>query len=205
MPDNKTESQTEPFILFELAGATYGLRSQTVRQTEMIDHITTVPNAPPFIEGVVFSRGEVLPALNLRARFGFPRVSHNLRTRLIVVTCQNRSLGLIVDSCREFVALPLDTLRPAPEAVTGLSGRYLEGIALIGSRLVFILDLEQILNVRNSDGPPPESPSRNPIPSQAPTHSGHAAPTFPTQLQPHNTSPPTGSPPYENPEFAQES
>lgn len=192
MPETKTESQTEPFILFELAGATYGLRSRTVRQTEMIDHITAVPNAPPFIEGVVFSRGEVLPALNLRARFGFPRVSRNLRTRLIVVTCQNRSVGLIVDSCREFVALPHDTLRPPPEALTGLSGRYLEGIALIGSRLVFILDLEQILSSQNAAVPSSQLPQRNPIPSDAPPQGGNATPAFLTQLQPHNSSPSNG-------------
>ena len=52
---------------------------------EMVEHITRVPNAPPFVDGVVFSRGQVVPVVNLRARFGFERVADDLRTRLMVV------------------------------------------------------------------------------------------------------------------------
>ena len=52
---------------------------------EMVEHVTPVPNAPPFVDGVVFSRGRVVPAVNLRRRFGFDRVPYDLKTRLIVV------------------------------------------------------------------------------------------------------------------------
>ena len=52
---------------------------------EMIEDVTRVPNAPPFVDGVVFSRGQVVPVVNLRARFGFERAAFDLRSRLIVV------------------------------------------------------------------------------------------------------------------------
>ena len=63
-----TKQETEPYILFELLGATYGLRSRSVKQMEMVEHITPVPNARPFVDGVVFSRGqaEFAPAFWLR-------------------------------------------------------------------------------------------------------------------------------------------
>ena len=67
-----TNGQTESYILFELAGTTYALKSQDVKHMELVEQITPVPNAPPFVEGVVFSRGQVIPAINLRVRFGFP-------------------------------------------------------------------------------------------------------------------------------------
>ncbi len=73
MLDNLNDS--EPFILFELAGTTYALRSQVVQQMEMIEQITPVPNAAPFVEGVVFSRGQVIPAVNLRVRFGLEKTA----------------------------------------------------------------------------------------------------------------------------------
>ena len=76
---------TEPFILFTVAGTTYGLRSRDVAHIEMVDQITAVPNAAHFVDGVVFSRGQVVPALNLRARFGFERAPYDLSTRLLVV------------------------------------------------------------------------------------------------------------------------
>ena len=52
---------------------------------EMVEHVTPVPNAPAFVEGVVFSRGQVVPVINLRVRFGFERAALDLRTRLLVV------------------------------------------------------------------------------------------------------------------------
>ena len=53
----ETPGAAESFILFELAGTTYGLRSRFVQQMEMVEHITPVPNAPAFVEGVVFCAG----------------------------------------------------------------------------------------------------------------------------------------------------
>ena len=62
---------TDNYILFTVAGTAYALPSQAVAHVEMIEQITRVPDAPPYVDGVVFSRGQVVPAINLRARFGF--------------------------------------------------------------------------------------------------------------------------------------
>jgi len=113
---------------------------------EMIDEITRVPNAPSFVDGVVFSRGQVVPVVNLRARFGFDRAALDIRSRLIVVQSGARLIGLVVDAAREFVNIPAELVQPPHEALAGMSGRYVEGIASIGDRLILILDLERILN-----------------------------------------------------------
>ena len=98
-----TSSATDSFILFTVAGTTYALRSAEVQHMEMVEQVTRVPNAAPFVDGVVFSRGQVVPAVNLRARFGFDRVPYDLRTRLIVVQSAGRQVGLIADDGREFL------------------------------------------------------------------------------------------------------
>jgi purine-binding chemotaxis protein CheW len=113
---------------------------------EMVEQVTPVPNAPAFVEGVVFSRGQVIPALNLRARFGFEKIPYDLRTRLIVINAGGRVLGLIVDTAREFVTIPNDAVQPPHEAITGLSGEYLEGIAMLGERIVLILSLDGVMD-----------------------------------------------------------
>jgi purine-binding chemotaxis protein CheW len=136
----------EPYIIFELAGTSYGLPSRQVQQMEMVEDFTPVPNAPNYVEGLVFLRGQVIPAINLRVRFGFEKTSYDLRTRLVVVQVGGRSVGLIVDSAREFVLVPSRTIQPPPEAVSGLSGRYLEGVATLGERMVLILNVEEVLN-----------------------------------------------------------
>ncbi|HBB31247.1 MAG TPA: chemotaxis protein CheW [Cyanobacteria bacterium UBA8803] len=151
MPDTKTNS--EPFILFELAGTTYGLPAAVVQQMEMIEHITPVPNTHEFVEGVVFSRGQVIPVINLRVRFGFEKIAYDVRTRLIVIHIGNRSVGLITDTAREFVSIPSEMVQPPPEGISKLSSRYLTGIAMLGERMVVLIDAEEVLNFKNFASP----------------------------------------------------
>ena len=144
---SKNANDSETFILFELAGTTYGVPSRAVEHMQMIeDNITPVPNAPGAVEGVVFSRGQVIPAINLRARFGFDRVPHDLRTRLIVASIEDRTVGLVVDSAREFISIPAGAIKPPGEAITGLSGKYLQGIATLGERIILMLNLSAVID-----------------------------------------------------------
>src|SRR5262252_1381871 len=107
----------QSFVLFELGGSVYAIPSANVQHIDMFDHVTLVPNANPSIDGVVFSRGQVIPALNLRARFGFPRETSTLRTRIVFTTIHDRTVGLIVDTAREFRNIPADTIRPIEETL----------------------------------------------------------------------------------------
>jgi len=118
-----------------------------VQQIEMITDIAAVPNAHKAVEGVVFVRGQVVPAMDLRTRFGFKKIERDLRSRLVVVNTGTRVVGLIVDTAREFLKIPLSSIGPTPEAITGLSGQYLDGIAAIGQRLILILNLDAVLDI----------------------------------------------------------
>jgi purine-binding chemotaxis protein CheW len=113
----------------------------------MFEQVTLVPNANPAIDGVVFSRGEVIPALNLRARFGFPRQENTVRTRIVFAMVHDRTVGLIVDTAREFRSFATESVRPIEETLSGINGKYLKAVTKAGERLVLILDLEAILNV----------------------------------------------------------
>ena len=134
------------YILFTIASTTYGLPSHDVAHVELVESVTRVPNAPGHVDGVVFSRGAVVPAVNLRARFGFERLPYDVRTRLIVVQQQARTVGLVVDAAREFVTIPAAAIQPPGEGLTGTSGRYLRGVATLGERMILILDVSELLN-----------------------------------------------------------
>jgi purine-binding chemotaxis protein CheW len=137
----------DTFILFTLAGTTYAVRTRDVLHIEMVEEITPVPDATGSVDGVVFSRGLVVPVVNLRARFGFERVAPDLRSRLLVVQSDGRTVGLLVDSAREFARIAPETIKPPQEALTRLSGRYLEGIALVQDRIVLVLDLSVVIEI----------------------------------------------------------
>jgi purine-binding chemotaxis protein CheW len=138
-------SGRDSYVLCELAGATYALRSDDIQQLEMVAAPTPVPNAPAYVDGVVSVRGQVIPAINLRARFGFPRAEHDVRSRLIVVRSAGRTVGLLVDGAREFADIPADAIKPLPEGIGGLSGEYLRGVAQRGERLLLVIDVSRLL------------------------------------------------------------
>ncbi len=138
---------SESYILFELGKTTYGIPSRLVQQIEIIQEITPVPKSLSFVEGIVMTRGQVIPAINLRLRFGLEKVSHSPRTRLIVVNVGNRTLGLLVDTAREFISISTDAIQPPPEKLSGLTGQYLAGIAKLQQRLILILDIQEVLNM----------------------------------------------------------
>ena len=144
-------SGTDSYVLFELARATYALRSDDIQQLEMVGEPTPVPNAPAYVEGVVSVRGQMIPAVNLRVRFGFERSEHDVRSRLLVVRAEGRTVGLIVDSAREFASIQPDEILPLPDGLTELSGRYLRGIAHRGDRLVLVVDIRELLDINMND------------------------------------------------------
>jgi purine-binding chemotaxis protein CheW len=145
MDQGAISSESTTYILFTVAGTTYGARSRQVRHIEMVDDVTPVPNAPALVEGVVFSRGQVVPVVNLRVRFGFERGTRDIRSRLLVVESASRVVGLLADSAREFITIPDDVVRPPGDSLAGISGNYIAGVATIGDRIVLIVDLDDIV------------------------------------------------------------
>lgn len=141
----EASGQAESFIVFSVAGTAYAVRSRDVQHMEMVEEVTRVPNAPPFVDGVVFSRGQVVPAVNLRVRFGFERAPYDVRTRLLVVQSAGRSVGLVVDEAREFAHIPPSAVQPPQESMAELSGQYIEGLASLAGRLIVVLNLGRLL------------------------------------------------------------
>ncbi len=135
------------YIVFELYGTAYAIKSSYVMQMEMIENVTPVPNTPEFVEGVVFIRGKVIPVINLRVRFGFPKKEFDLKTRLIVLKSGEREFGIIVDTARDFVIFPEESIQPVPEFLKILSDKFLSGYVLYQNKSILILNTDEIINI----------------------------------------------------------
>jgi purine-binding chemotaxis protein CheW len=158
-----SRSDARSFIVFTVAGTAYALPSQQVAHVEMIQDVTAVPNAAHFLDGVVFSRGQVVPALNLRARFGFEKAPYDVATRLLVVSAADgRQVGLVADSAREFTTIDASMIQPPAAALSGSTTRYLDGVANVAGRLILLVDLPAILNDDDPVVAQPRGPSWQP-------------------------------------------
>lgn len=150
----------EPYILFELAGSIYGLRSADVQHLDLLEQLTPVPNTASAVAGVVFSRGKVVPALDLRVRFGLAAVPPTPQTRLIFLKLPQRVVALIVDRAREFRSIPTASIKPIEETLHGVDATFVRGLATVQNRLVLLLDVPAIL--ARDELPEPTAP---PVPA----------------------------------------
>jgi purine-binding chemotaxis protein CheW len=146
-------SGSDSYVLCELGGTTYALRSDDIEQLEMVGQLTPVPNSPSFVDGLTSVRGRVIPVVSLRARFGFERRPVDLRTRLVIIRSGGRSVGLIVDSAREFASIPEGAVQAPPDGLSEMTSRYLRGMAHIGERLVLVLDVVELLQMTDVSAP----------------------------------------------------
>ncbi len=130
---------------FRIGRETFGLPIAAVREIVRVPEITSVPNAPDFIEGVINLRGRIIPVVDLRKRFGEPVGQQSKKNRIVVVEIENRSIGLMVNSASEVLKIPPSEIE-APHSVFQEGDlNYITGVGKLHGRLVILLDLSKVL------------------------------------------------------------
>lgn len=126
------------FVVGEVA---YAVPITQVREIVNPLVVTPLPHAPPAVVGVSDHRGEVVPIVELRSRFGLPRAPDPRRSKWILVDVQGRTVGLIVDSVTDVFGTGGAQLQPAPQLGAGDDLRGILGVTTYEGRLTFVLDV----------------------------------------------------------------
>jgi purine-binding chemotaxis protein CheW len=95
-------------LICEVGDLEYGLPTSTVLELETYGGATRVPGTPPWVAGLAQVRARVVPAIDLRVRFGLPAAPRTLDTRIVLVAHGPRTIGLIVDRARAMARLSAD-------------------------------------------------------------------------------------------------
>ena len=133
------------YVLFHVGGAEYALPAAEVLQLESFEGATRVPGASGHVEGLVHVRGRVVPVVDLRARFGVPAGGRTIESRVIVVECGGRTVGLLADSAREILKLDPGEFRPPPDLVVEQSSRFVRAVARAGGRIIMLIDAGRVI------------------------------------------------------------
>lgn len=134
-------------VSFNLGSEEFGVDIGMVQEIVRMPEITRVPRTPEFVEGVVNLRGKIIPVVDLRKRFRLPVSENTKSTRIIIVTMNGRTVGMIVDGVSEVRRISADSVDPTPEMVaSAIDASYLKGIAKLDGRLLILLDLNLVLN-----------------------------------------------------------
>ncbi len=139
-------SESVQVATFRLGSEEYGVDISQIQEIIRMVEITRVPRTPEFVEGVINLRGQLIPIIDLRKRFGMDRVEPTKNSRIIVSDIGTKRIGMIVDSASEVLTIPLDSIEQAPEIVAGLDADYLQGVGKMGERLIILLDLTMVIS-----------------------------------------------------------
>jgi purine-binding chemotaxis protein CheW len=134
-----------PLVVFRLGAEAFGLRLHEVREIIMVGLITPVPRAPSFIEGVLNLRGEVMPVLDLRDRFGLARQPATNLSRIVITPIGGVFTGLVVDAVEEVKTVDQRKLEDPPRVASAGANTYIQKVARTEEGVIFILDLQRLL------------------------------------------------------------
>ena len=150
--DHMTDQEEKEQQLMQLVGFTigdehFGVDILMVQEIIRSAPITSVPNSPDFIEGVINLRGNIIPVIELRKRLNlFREDSASEDAWILILDINSRVTGFIVDSVTRVLKIMENTIEPPPEVVVaGLANQYIRGVCDIGESLLILLDFNRIL------------------------------------------------------------
>jgi purine-binding chemotaxis protein CheW len=130
---------------FRIGRETFGLPISIVREIVRVPEITSVPNAPNYIEGVINLRGRIIPVVDLRKRFGQKSIEPHKTNRIVVVELGPRAFGLIVNSASEVLRIPPSEIEEPNNVFQEGELDFVTGVGKLRGRLVILLDVNRIL------------------------------------------------------------
>jgi len=137
------------YLTFTLADEEYGIGLLKIKEIIGMMPVTTVPQTPDFVKGVINLRDKVIPVIDLRLRFGMESIDYTDRTCIIVVeiqgTIQTVQIGIVVDSVSEVLNVKGEEVEDTPTFGTKLNTDYILGMAKIEGGVKILLDIDRVL------------------------------------------------------------
>ena len=133
------------FLTFRLADEEYGIEILKVREINGIMDITSLPQMPHYMKGVINLRGKVIPVVDLRRKFGLEEIPYTEQTCIIVVNV-GREIGIIVDTVSEVLDITDENVEPPPEMTGAVDTAFILGMGKVGNAVKILLDIDRVLN-----------------------------------------------------------
>jgi purine-binding chemotaxis protein CheW len=143
------EEREGKYLTFTLADEEYGIGILKIKEIIGMMAVTTVPQTPKFVKGVINLRGKVIPVIDLRLRFGMESMDYTERTCIIVVeidgTAGTVQIGIVVDSVSEVLNIKAIEIEDTPTFGTRLNTDYILGMGKMEGGVKILLDINRVL------------------------------------------------------------
>ena len=142
---------TQQYLTFMLAGESYAVSIQRIKEIIQYGQLTEVPRMPEFIRGVINLRGAVVPVIDLSARFGKIPTVVGRRNCIIIVEVEmgeeTHSVGVMVDAVNAVLEIPTSEIEPAPSFGANIRTDFIAGMGKIDGKFVIILNIQYVLSM----------------------------------------------------------
>jgi len=142
--------ETTQYLTFRLDEEIFALDISKVREVLDYTNITKVPRTPEFMRGVINLRGNVVPVVDMRLKFGMTKTERTVNTCIIIVEItldgDTTVLGALADSVQEVIELGAEQIEPAPRIGTRLRTEFIRGMGKRDEHFVIILDIDKIFS-----------------------------------------------------------
>ncbi|MCW7753590.1 chemotaxis protein CheW [Desulfobotulus sp. H1] len=137
------------YLTFSLGEEEYGIGILKVKEIIGMMPITSVPQTPSFVKGVINLRGKVIPVVDLRLKFAMPPAEYTERTCIIVVEITGSTgsllMGCVVDSVSEVLNIKAEEIEASPTFGSRVHTEYILGMAKMDGRVKILLDIDRVL------------------------------------------------------------
>ena len=129
---------------FRIGREVFGVPISLIHEIVRVPEITSVPDAPGYVQGVINLRGKIVSVVDLRRRFGERDIKPSKKNRILVSEMHGKLVGLIVDSASEVIKIPESDVELPPVFDQG-DLNYVTGVGKLNGRLIILIDLNRIL------------------------------------------------------------
>ena len=133
------------YLTFRLAEEEYGLEILKVREIMGMLDITAVPRTPEFVRGVINLRGNVIPVIDLRLKFGMQAIEQTEETCIIVVDVEGLEMGIVVDRVSEVLDISSEEIQEAPSFGVSVDTDFILGIGKANNQVTILLNISEVL------------------------------------------------------------
>ncbi|HZY74585.1 MAG TPA: chemotaxis protein CheW [Edaphobacter sp.] len=151
-----TDPRAGKYLIFHLSGEEFAIPVLDVREIIGIQAITSVPQTPAYVRGVINLRGKVIPVIDLRMKFSLPELEYTQRTCIIVVNVRGNEgplvMAIVVDGVAEVLNIAGGDIEDTPMFGDGTETKYLLGVAKIEGKVKILLDIHRVLTTQEMAG-----------------------------------------------------
>lgn len=140
-----SKQETNQYVIFKLDEEYFGIAINYVKTIERVLEITRLPNAPHHIKGVINLRGEVIPVIDARLRFSMKKREITEESRIIILSIEEITIGLLVDSSSEVLTIENHEIDNTNNLINHSEDNYIKGIGKKDNRMIIIIDVIKVL------------------------------------------------------------